>query len=168
MSKRSFPPIQTERIRLRLLEQRDLPLTLGWRNQEHIRRWFFHCEVIAFEDHAAWFERYRERDDEFVFLIEEAAPPHRPIGQASLYHIDWAEGRAEFGRLLIGEPHAAGKGLAREATQALVDAAFARLGLGEVYLEVLAANARAIRVYLACGFRVKHDDGQVVRMNRRG
>jgi len=168
MSKRPFPHIQTERVRLRLLEQRDLPMTLGWRNREDIRRWFFHSDVIPFEEHAAWFDRYRERDDDFVFVIEEAAPPRRPIGQASLYHVDWAAGTAEFGRLLIGEPEAAGKGLAKEATKALVDAAFARLGLQEVYLEARAANARAIRLYLACAFCVTHDDGQVVRMNRKG
>jgi RimJ/RimL family protein N-acetyltransferase len=166
MPKRPFAPIRTERTSLRLLEERDLPLTLAWRNQDHIRRWFFHSDLIASSDHLAWFHRYLERDDDFVFIVEEVGEPYRRIGQAALYRVDWTAGRAEFGRLLIGERHAAGKGLAREITQALVDVATDRLGLTEIYLEVLAANTRAIRAYLACGFQATHDDGAVLRMSR--
>ena len=33
MAKRHIRPLQVGRIRLRLLDERDLPLTLSWRNQ---------------------------------------------------------------------------------------------------------------------------------------
>ena len=58
-------------VGLRLLEERDLPRTLAWRNQDHIRRWFFSGERLTAEQHARWFARYRQRDDDFVFIIEE-------------------------------------------------------------------------------------------------
>ena len=128
-----------------------MPRTLAWRNQEHIRRWFFDSEPLTLERHAAWFARYRERDDDFVFLIEAvgieaiggglcAVPKYgtprrafptepRPIGQAALYRVDWDARRAEFGRLMIGEADAAGRGLAREATAAILNLAFGQLGL---------------------------------------
>ena len=91
----------------------------------------------------------RQRDDDFVFIIEEvihadADAQSRPIGQAALYNIDWASGSAEYGRLMIGEPDAAGRGLAREATDALVALALEQLGLREIHLEVIPSNTRAI------------------------
>ena len=50
-------------------------------------------------------------DDDFVFVVEDLDGPGGLIGQASLYHIDWGAGCAEFGRLLIGESAARGRGL---------------------------------------------------------
>ncbi len=157
MAKRSIAPIEGRRVRLRLLEEADLPLTLAWRNQDHIRRWFLHPNVITWEQHRAWFDQYRDRDDDFVFVIEEMASLRRPVGQAALYRIDWAAGRAEFGRLMIGEHTATGQGLAHESTALLVDHALDGLGLGlglhEIYLEVLADNQPALAIYTACGFQ---------------
>lgn len=142
------------RVRLRLLAEADLPLTLAWRNQDHIRKWFFHSDVITPEQHRAWWERYRDRDDDFVFVIEETAALRRAVGQVSLYDIDWAAGRAEFGRLMIGDREAGGLGLAKLATGRLVAQALEAWGLAEVHLECAADNDAAVAVYRACGFRV--------------
>lgn len=46
-----------------------------------------------------------------------------------------------------------GRGLGRQVTRLILDWAFGDLGLHRVELEVLATNHRAIRCYLACGFR---------------
>ncbi len=46
-----------------------------------------------------------------------------------------------------------GRGLGRQVTRLILDWAFGDLGAHRVELEVLAANHRAIRCYLACGFR---------------
>lgn len=164
MAKRSLPAVENERARLRLLRGDDLPLTLRWRNQDHIRRWFFYSESIEPEQHAGWFEQYRERDDDFVFIIEDIQAGDQPVGQVALYHIDWLQGRAEFGRLMIGEASAAGKGLAFAATQLALLIAFQHLALQEVYLEVFADNQRAIAIYSGAGFQVKEQRSRVVKM----
>jgi RimJ/RimL family protein N-acetyltransferase len=164
MPKRSLPACENERIRLRLLQADDLPQTLRWRNQDHIRRWFFYSDLIAPEQHARWFEQYRQHDDDFVFIIEDIQAGGLPVGQVALYHIDWEQGRAEFGRLMIGEASAAGKGLAFAATQLAVQIAFQTLGLREVYLEVYADNQRAIAIYAGVGFQVKEQRDQVIEM----
>jgi RimJ/RimL family protein N-acetyltransferase len=167
MPKPAFPPIETPRLRLRLLEERDLPLTLAWRNQEHIRRWFLDDAPIAPERHRAWYADYQQRDDDFVFLIERRGPGWQPVGQAALYRVDRRERSGEFGRLLIGPAEARGQGLAREATCALLAAAHERLGLEEVHLEVRAENTRAIALYLACGFQVVDRTATTLRMSVR-
>ncbi len=166
MGKRQLAPLQTARIRLRLLEEHDLPRTLAWRNQDHVRRWFFASEPLTPPQHSAWFASYRERDDDFTFIIEER-DSRRPIGQVAIYHVDWGGRTADFGRLMIGEPDAAGRGLALEAAAAAVNLAIGPLGLREIYLEVLPGNVRAIGLYEACGFEVTGRSDKAVRMGLR-
>ena len=167
MAKRALGPYESEKVRLRLLEEADLPRTLAWRNQDHIRKWFFNSDVITEDQHRGWFAKYRERDDDFIFVIESTADGHQPVGQVSLYHIDWDRRMAEYGRLMIGESSARGKGLAHAATQRLLEAAFGDMGLREVYLEVIADNEPAIAIYRACGFVEESQDERGLRMIRR-
>ncbi len=167
MTKRDIVVRQDERVRLRLLTPDDLPLTLAWRNQDAIRQWFFHSAIITPAQHAAWFEQYQGRDDDFVFIIEALQAGGAPVGQVALYHVDWAGRRAEFGRLMIGEPSASGKGLGRAAAQLALHIAFEDLALDEVYLEVFAANTAAIAVYEKVGFQLVAQDEQVWKMSVR-
>ncbi len=166
MGKRHLAPLQAGRVRLRLLEEHDLPRTLAWRNQDRVRCWFFSSERLTHEQHSDWFARYQQRDDDFVFIIEEQSS-RRPIGQVAIYHVDWVSGTAEFGRLMIGEPDATGRGLAREATAAATALALGQLGLQEIYLEVVPSNVRAIKVYEACGFEFTGRTEKAVRMRIR-
>ncbi len=164
--KRVVPPLTSGPVRLRLLEAADLPLTLAWRNQDRVRQRFFHSAQLTAEQHAAWYASYCQRADDYTFIIEETQRLHRPVGQAALYHIDWTQGRAEFGRLMLGDEAALGLGLARAATRCLVNLALSDWGLREVYLEVFADNAAARAVYEACGFQVVRELGGVVTMKR--
>jgi diamine N-acetyltransferase len=164
VAKRALGPYESEKVRLRLLEETDLPRTLAWRNQDHIRKWFFNSDVIDEDRHRAWFAKYSERDDDFVFVIESRADAGMPVGQVSLYHIDWEGRTAEYGRLMIGEPSARGRGLAHAATDRLLEAAFVEIELREVYLEVVATNEPAIAIYRACGFVAESPSGGTIRM----
>jgi diamine N-acetyltransferase len=157
--KRHIAPLDSEGARLRLLEEGDLALTRAWRNQDHIGRWFLTSDPITPEQHQEWFRRYLERDDDFVFVIEETEILKCPVGQVSVYHIDWSQGSAEFGRLMLGEEKALGRGLARQATRRLIDEAFGSWGLRELHLECLRQNRRALAVYADCGFEVIEESG---------
>lgn len=165
MIKLAIAPIETEHIRLRLLTETDLPLTLQWRNQDHIRRWFIHSEVITPEQHRTWFERYNQRNDDYVFIIEEQQTLLRPVGQVALYQMDRLNKRAEFGRLLIGEAEARGRGLGRQATQLLLTLAFDYFDLNEVYLEVFKNNIPAISIYQQTGFQTRGEHGNLLLMS---
>lgn len=153
MVKQSLSPITKEGLKLRLLEEADLPMTLMWRNQDHIRRWFIHSEILTPEQHRDWFQGYRQKDNDYLFIIEETRTLKKPVGQISLYNIDWTRKSAEYGRLMIGEAEAQGKGFAKEASRLILDYAFQELGLTKIELEVFEDNKPAIAVYLACGFQ---------------
>jgi len=167
MAKRQIRPLVGPRVRLRLLEAADLLMTLAWRNQDHIRKWFVHADLITWEQHQRWCAQYFQRDNDFIFIIEETQDLHKPVGQIALYNIEWERKRAEYGRLLIGEPEAVGKGLAKEATEALLDYACDRLGLEEIELEVFSANVAATAIYRACGFREVGEHDGLKKMVKR-
>ncbi len=164
MAKQHVSPIIGERVSLRLLIEADLPMTLAWRNQDHIRKWFFHSDVISWEQHQHWCTQYFQRDDDFIFVIEAMTDFHRPVGQIALYRIAWEQRRAEYGRLLIGAPDAVGKGLAKEATALLLAFAFRTLGLEEIELAVFKTNRAAIAIYQACGFREVSEHAGLTQM----
>ena len=152
MTKLLIDPIEGVKVRLRLLTQDDLPLTLSWRNQDEVRKWFFHSDIIDLSQHLKWFENYMMKDNDFVFIIEDRENFNNPVGQVSIYHVDWQQRSCEFGRLMIGELAARGRGLAKEATLLALQVAFIELKMKKVYLEVYKNNNRAIELYRSCGF----------------
>lgn len=150
--KPALQPIENQRIRLRLLSRDDLEMTRNWRNQDSIRKWFVHSDVITPEHHQQWFESYLTRDNDFVFIIEDKETLRRPVGQIALYNIEWQQRRAEFGRLMIGDPEAQGKGFAKAASALLVRFAKKTWSIREIYLDVYANNYPAINIYESTGF----------------
>jgi RimJ/RimL family protein N-acetyltransferase len=73
------------------------------------------------------------------------------VGSARL-RVDADQHRAEYSVGLF-VPALRGRGLGREITRLVLDWAFGPLGAHRVELEVLTGNDRAIRCYVACGFR---------------
>jgi RimJ/RimL family protein N-acetyltransferase len=166
VSKRTIESMEGKRVRLRLLEEGDLPLTLFWRNQAHIRKWFLDSRIITPQQHSEWFRLYQERDDDFTFVVEETISCKRPVGQIAIYDIDWIRGQGQFGRLMIGDPEAVRCGIAREAAELLVDVCSKSWGLRELNLEVYDDNLPACAIYARCGFSVIEQRGTVLRMSR--
>ncbi len=158
--------IRASRVRLRLLTEDDLDMTLAWRNRDEVRRWFRQSDVLSAQSHRAWFQQHQLVDDALMFIVE-AVEIGQPVGQVSIYAMDREIGEAEVGRF-IAAPGVSGKGLIRDAIGALVNFAFSELALQRVYLEVFANNARAIRLYDSLGF-AKHgeQDGMVLMEKRR-
>ncbi len=149
-------------ICLRMCQFTDLPLTLSWRNKEDIRQWFFNSDPITMEGHRSWFQNYLERDNDFLFIIEYEKTP---VGQISLYNINWENQTGEYGRLLIGDPIARGRGVSKRATNILLKIGFDELLLNEINLEVKKTNLAAINVYSSCGFKIIEETNQILRMS---
>lgn len=166
--KRTLSPVENNKVRLRLLGEADLLLTMNWRNQDHIRRWFFHSDPINLDQHKKWFDDYRQRDDDFVFIAEDVLNDCKPFGQVALYDIDWAARCGEFGRVFIGEAFARGRGLGYEMTGLAIQIAFNSLGLDNLFLEVFVNNVAARKVYLKAGFvdQSQKDKVLTMRINR--
>ncbi len=161
--KRSLKPEVAGQMSLRPIEASDLAATLAWRNRDEARVWFKTSSPISTEQHQAWFDKYLQRDDDFVFIVEYE---QKPVGQAAVYGIDWEQRIGEVGRFLVA-PDAAGKGYIKHACAQLINLCHEQLGLSEVFLEVFEKNARAISVYLANGFSEDRRYDGLIRMTRK-
>jgi diamine N-acetyltransferase len=137
-----------------------LDLTISWRNREDVRGWFKNSQIITIDQHRAWFAQYSGRDDDFVFIVEALG---QPVGQASVYGIDWEKGSAEVGRF-IAAPAASGRGYLGFACAELLHFCRKSLELNFVFLEVKEDNERAIRLYARNGFREEGRAHGLIRM----
>ncbi len=160
--KRSIERFGNTDVQLRLIAECDLDMTLGWRNRDDVRIWFKNSEVITEEQHRAWFSRYSTREDDFVFVVEGHG---RPVGQASVYGINWADGSAEIGRFVVA-PEARGFGYIAIACTELLQFCSETLSLEYVFLEVKESNQRAINIYKRNGFDEEARAEGMVRMSR--
>jgi diamine N-acetyltransferase len=158
--------INTSRLRLRQLESNDLEIIRGWRNHESIRKWFFSSGSISSGQQISWYKSYLDKEADIMFIAEEVMDINEPIGTVALYKVDMLKRDAEFGRLVIGNLKARGRGIGRECLEAVCGFGFKELGLEKIYLEVFKDNTEAVKLYEKAGFKpvntYAHHDGRAV------
>jgi diamine N-acetyltransferase len=145
--------LRDDRVALSLIKREDAELIRIWRNQSEIRQWFGDTETISVEQQRAWYECYAARDDDLMFLVHRTFD-HLAIGTVALSAIDLVNHRAQFGRLMIGEPQVRGYGFGLAVSLRACILGFEGLQLEEIELEVKADNLSARRIYDYLGFRV--------------
>lgn len=159
-----------EGIRLRAIEESDLPRFVEWLNDPDVYKHLRLIYPLATDMEQAWFARLKDRD-----------PVTRPlgieiqhskgwvfIGNIGFNSIDWINRNAEVG-LFIGEKQYWSQGYGKKAMRLLLKFGFETLNLHRIMLRVHANNPRAIRSYEAVGFvhegKLRDDlyqDGQYV------
>lgn len=144
--KYTINPVHHKGLTLRLLNESDLPHTLGWRN--HYKAWFLNDHDIDYKSHLKWYHAYCLKDDDFIFIIESDG--HR-IGQLAIYQMDLIKKSGEFGRFMVN-PSFAGNGLMSQALEAGLHIANDIFHLTHIYLNVKNNNLVAISIYKKHGF----------------
>ena len=136
-------------LRLREVTRADAEDLYRWRMDERSRPMFRSVEVVPFEVHRAFVERYfTDGNTDHWFVIEAAGVP---VGTITLYHLS-ADGReAEWGRLVV-DPQQRGQGYGRRALGLLIAHARAA-GVRKLRCEVLEGNDVAANLYTEAGFR---------------
>ncbi len=155
--------IRGERVFLRPFERSDAETYLRWRSDAGPMDLAGYPDRAPLslaqaqkriEDVTASFGR-----DEYAFAIC-LVEGERPIGEASLFRLDRANGSAELG-IFIGEVEEWSKGYGTDAVSALVDFGFGALRLERIALNVWTENERAKRAYEKAGFvlegTLRHD-----------
>lgn len=132
-----------------------------WRNDPEIAKWFMTAHKFEKSGHEAWLAKTLLSETDFNWIITEKSG--ELVGTVALYNVDWVQGRAEFGRLMVGAEAAKGKGYARYAT-GLVIAAAQKAGLSEIFLELKIGNERALGLYRSIGFQEAEASEATIRM----
>jgi ribosomal-protein-alanine N-acetyltransferase len=96
-----------------------------------------------------WVEFHRAAKDEALFVIADTKD--RAIGHVGLYKINHRIRSGEFA-IVIGDRSTWGKGLGRACTRFAIEYGFDELNLRRIYLQVVASNEHAIKLYRSLGF----------------
>lgn len=137
-------------IEIRPLKESDLEYLRNWRNNPANTRYLSQIPFITEKMQSAWYEKNLLGEDEITFAIDEINILHRMVGSMSLYNFN--NGRAEFGKILIGDKEAHGKRVGCHSIKALLNVAFNELNLQCIYLHVFENNIVAKKVYEQVGF----------------
>ena len=148
---RQAPPLQGAAVRLRAVEEGDLPLLVRWMNDPDVRFWLHHSDRpdATVESVRGRFGLTEERFSNLVWMIETLEG--RPVGHLGLLQVDPHHKRAELA-ISIGEKEWWSQGIGTDAIRTVLRHAFEDLGLRRVDLHTDADNARGIRCYEKCGF----------------
>ena len=139
-----------EKIILRPIKEEDTPLIVAWRNNKRVRNNFIFQEPFTEKMHLKWMKSKVASGEVEQFIILETIN-RKPIGSVYLRDIDYNNKTAEYG-IFIGDDEEVGKGYGTAAARMLLDIAFEKLGLEQIYLRVYADNKGAIASYEKAGF----------------
>jgi len=146
--------IKERDILLRPVVEQDIESMRNWRNSDWARNFFLDSSIITKEQQQKWFENYLEKTDDFMFIIEWQG---KAVGMVGIYNVNKKPGHAEFGRLLIGEELARGKGIGKKTVELLSKFAMQELKIKQIDLEVFADNERALAIYQKCGYVITNE-----------
>ena len=133
---------------LRCLEEKDAPLMLEWMHDNEINCNFQADFASSTLESVLNFIRGSFDNENQNFAIVDENDEY--LGTITLKHISYINRNADYA--IVTRKKAQGTGAAKAATLELLKYAFEELKLHRVYLNVLAENIRAQKLYEKCGF----------------
>jgi len=134
---------------LRPIVEGDLEVLRKFRNETkslYLRK----IDYITSGAQKAWFKKEQESKNSYAFAIVETETLKRTVGSCALYNIN--DDKAEFGRMLIGDKEAHGRGIGFLATLLCLHIGFEKLMLKTITANVHEENIAAVKSYLKAGF----------------
>lgn len=138
--------IETERLILRPLEEKDAADVFEWVGDPVVNRYMPYTLYQNVEQARAWICSITPQDCEFAFVLKETG---QVIGAGSIGLND--EGKYELGYNLNRAFW--GQGFATEAARAMIDWAYDQLGARDFAASYATANAASGHVLRKCGFQ---------------
>lgn len=139
---------QGVKVTIRKFERRDIPKKVEWINDPENNR-FLHYDIpICVEKTEKWFDSHKDEDTRYDAVIEANGVP---VGTIGLLAIDRKNQKAEY-YIAMGEKAYKGKGVAKEATNLVIEYAFGVLGLNRIYLFTETENFAAQKLFESVGF----------------
>lgn len=148
---------------LRRLEQKDAPFMLEWMHDGTINCNFRYPFASMTLERAKNFIKYSFDEENQHFAVTDEKDEY--LGTISLKHISEKDHNAEYAIVMRNKAH--GTGIAARATTEILRYAFNDLGLHRVYLNVLADNIAARKLYESCGFDLEGEFKDAIRLEGR-
>ena len=138
-------------ISIRKFCKEDIANKVKWINNPKNNTYLHYNLPLEIEKTAIWFENVKDRIDRYdgTILLDGVA-----VGLIGLLQIDYELSKAEF-YIALGEQSAKGKGVAKKASQLMLEYAFATLKLNTIYLYTEVDNLSAQALFEKVGFKRK-------------
>lgn len=134
-------------VRLRAIEEGDLPLFHKWGNDPALWRllggWHFPSSEKSTR---TWFEKIQ--GDQLNIRLAITTEEHGVIGLANILDIDWKNKNAFHG-MMLGDKDLRGKGIGVDTVMAIMRYAFDELGLHRLDGSMIEFNETSFKLY--CG-----------------
>ena len=131
----------------------DHGLLFQWLNSVALARYSAPFRPVDHSQFQNWLHRAGTDPSRIYFTIRQAVTL-RLLGYLELIHFHPVNRSAELG-MLIGENMDQNQGFGQEAVRLALHFCWREMNLNRVSLKVRVDNARAIRVYLKCGFEAE-------------
>jgi diamine N-acetyltransferase len=141
-------------IFLRALEPSDIDLLYQWENDCSL--WEVSNTLTPYSRHVL--EQYVMNAHLDIYstkqlrLIIELKENHKTVGCIDLFDFDPLHKRAGVG-ILIADKKEQGHGFASAATSLLIDYAFNKLNMNQLYCNVTSDNESSLKLFAKCGFK---------------
>ena len=145
-------PIDTPRLIVRPVTESDLPALLDVNGNEEVTRYLPYATWRSMADAEAWYQRMSGIQATGLArqLVVASRETDAVIGSCLLFRFEEGSARAELGYVL-GRAHW-GRGLMREALEALIDTAFGVMALRRIEAEIDPRNLPSTRLAERLGF----------------
>jgi UDP-4-amino-4,6-dideoxy-N-acetyl-beta-L-altrosamine N-acetyltransferase len=143
--------LESEKLKVRAIEEEDLPKMVDWRNSLDAQETFYEYEPLSVAKQREWFKEYLQGKHGKLWIIEVDG---KAIGTIGFHEIDSRNSNAKFGRFYI-DPDQRNNGYGLEALKLVLDYGFKHLNVNRIYLDTIASNKEAISLYEKLGFKVE-------------
>ncbi len=139
-------------VAIKPLKVENLESLRVWRNNKEQTKFLRPIGEITPEMQLNWFYSYLNNPQDIIFGIYETEKLNRLVGSLSIYDIK--DGRAEIGKIQIGDSEAHGMGIGRTSLIISMKIGFELIGLTEIYASVHQNNVAARTNDLKIGFKI--------------
>lgn len=143
--------IKGEKIYLRPIIKKDLPILNKWKNDEEVFKYLGGGFMpTSIDQQEKWLESMIDTtgsNKRFIICTID----NTPVGMVGLYDINWIHRTCEVG-LYIGDKNSQGKGFAKESYYLIENLAKEYLNLRKIKLNVVNNNETAVNYWSSVGF----------------
>ena len=143
------------KVEIRLLQASDAYTSYMWRNDPDVFKYTGNVyeNIITLETELEWIRRVIKNENEYRCAI---LADGEYVG--NIYLTDITDTMAEY-HIFLGNKNFWGKGIAKKASELILEYAFDVLNLKNIYLKVRKENKSAVLLYNSLGFREEENDG---------
>ena len=140
--------LERDKICIRKFNINDVENKVKWINDSANNKYLHYNLPLEYEKTIEWFKRTESLTTRLDAVIEYEGIP---VGLIGLLGIDMTNKKAEY-YICMGEQNFKGRGIAKTASNLLVEYAFETLGLNKIYLYTERENDAAQKLFEKLGF----------------